>query len=81
VHPAEVEELSKLAYTFLIHSVRTNNFPNLPSTAKPQFSVPAFSEFPYLVNILSGPGQSPNKQCIIFPYLMNLDLENNPHLV
>jgi hypothetical protein len=28
-------------------------------TVKPRFSVPAFSEFPYFVNILSGPGQSP----------------------
>jgi hypothetical protein len=27
-------------------------------SVKPQFSVPAFSEFPYLVNILSGPSQS-----------------------
>jgi hypothetical protein len=48
---------------------------------KPQFSIPAFSEFPYLVNILSGPSQSPKKQCIIFLYLLNLDLVNNPHLV
>jgi cytochrome b subunit of formate dehydrogenase len=28
-------------------------------TVKPLFSVPIFSEFPYLVNTLSGPGQSP----------------------
>jgi hypothetical protein len=31
----------------------------LLSTAKPRFGVPTFSEFPYLVNIFSGPGQSP----------------------
>jgi hypothetical protein len=36
-------------------------------TVKPRFSVPAFSEFLYLVKILSGPGQSPIKAIYYFP--------------
>jgi hypothetical protein len=53
-----------------------------PHAVKSRFSVPAFSEFLYLVNIVSGPGQSVlYEQCIIFPYLVNLNLVNNPHLL
>jgi hypothetical protein len=47
-----------LFFLLLVQGTKLNIF-ILYVTVKPQFSVPAFSEFLYLVNILSGPGQSP----------------------